>query len=356
MKKYIAFLVIFLMMSTVAKSMSYEQAREQALFLTDKMAYELNLTEEQYDAVYEINLDYLMSITTYDDLYGSYWTARNLDLSYILLDWQYRAFCAASYFYRPLYWAAGVWHFAIYSHYPRRDFFYFGRPNIFHSYRGGHAWRMNGGQSWYKAHPLSGGQRNGIGMRDRFDRGDFGSSNHSGSGNFSGNRANAQKNNSSTQSKGGSTSRGLSRPSGSSSQRTNRESSTRTTVGSSQRGTKGNLAGSRTQSQPKSTFSPKGSASSRGLGANSSTQSRPSSVSSSSGSSLSRGSNIGSSSRGSNMGASSRGSSSSVGRSSGSSSRSSGSVSRGSGSVSHSSGGHSGGSGHSSGGHGGGRR
>ncbi len=340
MKKYIAFLVIFLMMSTVAKSMSYEQAREQALFLTDKMAYELNLTEEQYDAVYEINLDYLMSITTYDDLYGAYWTARNLDLSYILLDWQYRAFCAASYFYRPLYWAAGVWHFAIYSHYPRRDFFYFGRPHIFHTYRGGHAWRMNGGQSWYKAHPISGGQRNGAGMRDRFDRGDFGSSNHSGSGNFSGNRANAPKNNSSAQNKGGSTSKGLSRPGGSSTQRTNRESSTRTTVGANQRGTKGNMGGSRTQSQPKSTFSPKGSSSSRGSSTNSSIQSRPSS-SRTSGSSLSRGSSIGSSSRGS---------SSSISRSSGSVSRSSGSASRGGGSVSHSSGGHSGG------GHGGGHR
>ena len=62
------------MMLTVALSasaMSYEQARERALFLTDKMAYELNLNDEQYEAAYEVNLDYLMSINTYDDLYGS---------------------------------------------------------------------------------------------------------------------------------------------------------------------------------------------------------------------------------------------------------------------------------------------
>ena len=39
-----------------ASAMSYEQARQQALFLTDKMAYELNLTEEQYEAAYEVNL------------------------------------------------------------------------------------------------------------------------------------------------------------------------------------------------------------------------------------------------------------------------------------------------------------
>lgn len=68
---------------TSASAMSYEQARQQALFLTDKMAYELNLTDDQYEAAYETNLDYLMSVNTVDDLYGVYWRQRNLDLSYI---------------------------------------------------------------------------------------------------------------------------------------------------------------------------------------------------------------------------------------------------------------------------------
>ena len=79
-------------------AMSYEQARVQALFLTDKMAYELNLTEAQYEAAYEINLDYLMNVNTVDDLYGMYWSHRNVDLSYILYDWQYRAYVEAAYF------------------------------------------------------------------------------------------------------------------------------------------------------------------------------------------------------------------------------------------------------------------
>lgn len=108
MKKFIIALVaMFMLTFTSASAMSYEQARQQALFLTDKMAYELNLTNDQYEAAYEINLDYLMGVDTYDDLYGIYWRQRNLDLSYILLDWQYRSFCAASYFYRPLYWDGG---------------------------------------------------------------------------------------------------------------------------------------------------------------------------------------------------------------------------------------------------------
>lgn len=172
MKKFITALTALLMLTLTVKAMSYSEAREQALFLTDKMAYELNLSEEQYDAAYEVNLDYLMSINTYDDLYGAYWRARNTDLSYILMDWQYRAFCAANYFYRPLYWTSGVWHFAIYSRYPRRNYFYFGRPNIYVTYRGGHCWRSNGGRSWYRGRTFNHGG-NGFGMRDRFDRGDF---------------------------------------------------------------------------------------------------------------------------------------------------------------------------------------
>ena len=88
MKKYIFTLMAMMTMVVSASAMSYSQAREQALFLTDKMAYELNLNDAQYEAAYEINLDYLMGINTYDDLYGVYWTRRNMDLSYILLDWQ----------------------------------------------------------------------------------------------------------------------------------------------------------------------------------------------------------------------------------------------------------------------------
>lgn len=178
MKKFIIALVAMLTITfTTASAMSYEQARQQALFLTDKMAYELNLTDDQYEAAYEVNLDYLMGINTYDDLYGVYWRQRNLDLSYILLDWQYRAFCDATYFYRPLYWDGGYWHFGIYARYPRRDYFFFGRPHFYVSYRGDHCWRVNGGRSWYHGRaygrPFAGGQPR-MGMRDGFNRGDYG--------------------------------------------------------------------------------------------------------------------------------------------------------------------------------------
>ena len=175
MKKMMMTLVAMLTIAATGKAMSYEQARNEALFLTDKMAYELNLTDEQYEAAYEINLDYLMGVTSYDDVYSTYWERRNLDMSYILFDWQWQAFCAATYFYRPLYWDGGYWHFAIYARYPHRDYFYFGRPVFYASYRGGHAWHVHGGHGYYygrRDHYRPAG-RSHFGMLDRWNRGDY---------------------------------------------------------------------------------------------------------------------------------------------------------------------------------------
>lgn len=175
MKKMMIALVTMLLVAVTGKAMSYEQARNEALFLTDKMAYELNLTEDQYEAAYEINLDYLMGVTSYDDVYGTYWERRNLDMSYILLNWQLNAFRAASYFYRPLYWADGFWHFAIYARYPHRDYFYYGRPVFYATYRGAHAWHVTG-HSWYHGHRdhyIHHHTTTHFGMRDGWDRGDY---------------------------------------------------------------------------------------------------------------------------------------------------------------------------------------
>ena len=176
------FALMMMLTATVsANAMSYEQARNEALFLTDKMAYELNLTDEQYEACYEINLDYLMGVTGRDDVFGTYWERRNLDLSYILLDWQWNAFIAASYFYRPLYWDAGYWHFGIYARYPYRDYFYFGRPLFFDTYRGAHAWHRIGGRGYYHGHSnhFRAPHREHFGMHDRWNRGDFRGNRHS---------------------------------------------------------------------------------------------------------------------------------------------------------------------------------
>lgn len=181
MKKMIFALMVMLTSTMTASAMSYEQARNEALFLTDKMAYELNLTDEQYEAAYEINLDYLMGVAGRDDVFGTYWERRNLDLSYILFDWQWNAYIAASYFYRPLYWEAGYWHFGIYRRYPHRDFFYFGRPHFYATYRGGHAWHIHGTHGYYygRREHFRPTHREHFGMHDRWTRGDFRNLRHS---------------------------------------------------------------------------------------------------------------------------------------------------------------------------------
>ena len=255
MKKLIIMLTALFTMTVSANAMSYEQARQQALFLTDKMAYELNLTEQQYEAAYEVNLDYLMSINTRDDLYGTYWTRRNLDLSYILFDWQYAAYCAATYFYRPLYWDAGYWHFGIYARYPYRDYFYFGRPHFWHTYRGGHAWHNNHGRSWYHGRTFGPHRPQGshVGMRDHHSGGSF--------GNNGGGRGYDNRGNSSGRTFGN--------------MRTNpgRGSSTRQTV--TQEGTNGRSFGSGSSREGRS-FGSGSSTSGRTFGSGSSSYSRPS--------------------------------------------------------------------------------
>ena len=181
MKKLLFTLIAMLSIAVQANAMSYEQARNEALFLTDKMAYELNLNDAQYEAAYEINLDYLMSVTNRYNVFSVSWEHRNCDLQFILYPWQWEAFIAASYFYRPLVWEAGYWHFSVYARYPHRTYFYFGRPHFYATYRGGHSWHHNGGHSYYEHHHHAyhavADRRDHHGMRDRWARGDYNGSN-----------------------------------------------------------------------------------------------------------------------------------------------------------------------------------
>ena len=86
--KKIMFLAVMMVMSISADAISYKIARNDALFLSDKMAHELSLTKEQYEAVYEINLDYLMCLDTHADVFGICWERRNAALRHVLSDWQ----------------------------------------------------------------------------------------------------------------------------------------------------------------------------------------------------------------------------------------------------------------------------
>ena len=124
--KRIIFIFLAAMMSTAVCSaaMSNSKVRKETRFLTDKMAYELNLSTEQYNDVYEINYDFISGIRyLMDDVlrgeewalnrYYDYLDVRNDDLRWVLNNRQYGRFMQAAYFYRPVYVSGGRWSFSV---------------------------------------------------------------------------------------------------------------------------------------------------------------------------------------------------------------------------------------------------
>lgn len=167
MKRMLLSLALVLGFSLSAGAMSYDEARQQAWFLTDKMAYELNLTPEQYDRAYQVNLDYLMSLRTASDCYGHYWNYRNIDMRCILFDWQYTLYSTIEYFFRPVRWVRSSWYYPVFDHY-RRGYYYFSRPTVYVSYHGG-GWHRRGHNDVSPYHGMN--FRPGHGMRDRYHQG-----------------------------------------------------------------------------------------------------------------------------------------------------------------------------------------
>ncbi|MGN0087145.1 MAG: hypothetical protein ACI353_06465 [Alloprevotella sp.] len=165
MKKFLLSLFSLLVLNALPlQALRLADAQREAWFLTDKMAYELNLTPEQYERAYEVNLEYFLSVNRKKDCLGYYWNYRNADFRYILFDWQYTLYTSIDYFYRPLRWINHSWHFAVCDHY-RRGYYYFERPRIYVSYTGGH-WHR---RSHNDISPYRGwAPRPASGMRDHY--------------------------------------------------------------------------------------------------------------------------------------------------------------------------------------------
>lgn len=150
MKKVIITLAIALTAVTQSFAMSHNEIRENARFLSDRMAYELGLTPQQYEDCYEINYDFLTSIDPVMDgvVYGhevaienyyDYLDYRNEDLRYVLNSMQYAAFMDLDYFFRPIYTSAGRWFFRVHQVYHDLTHYYYDVPSIYHHYHGAHA-------------------------------------------------------------------------------------------------------------------------------------------------------------------------------------------------------------------------
>ena len=123
MKTRITLMVAMMTIAISAAAMPFTEASKKALFLSDKMAYELNLSESQYEAAYEINLDYLLNIDDESDVLGFLWQERNRDLQQVLNDCQYDNYMASDWFYRPFSTTDEGWTLAVYDRYNDDQFF-----------------------------------------------------------------------------------------------------------------------------------------------------------------------------------------------------------------------------------------
>ncbi len=166
MKKLFFSLILSMAAWMGANAMSFNRAQAEALYLTDKMAYELNLNDQQYNDAYEINLDYFLRIDSPSDVAGMYYDYRLHDLRCILHDWQYSLLYATDYFLRPILWRAGGWYFPIYSYY-NRGYFYYSHPTVYVSYRGGHSRYYHNAGFYTHRRPVWNGGLRGPRMSDR---------------------------------------------------------------------------------------------------------------------------------------------------------------------------------------------
>lgn len=154
-----------LLLAAPAMASGLGDIRVNARFLTDRMAFELNLTQTQYNDLYEVNYDFFHGIDPYIaamarqesyamDTYYRYLDERNDDLRWILSSAEYVRFMALEYFFRPVYTLNRVCYLRIYTVYPNRNFFYYSRPVHYLTYCGGHSRHHLGGRSFYRArHP-----------------------------------------------------------------------------------------------------------------------------------------------------------------------------------------------------------
>jgi len=166
-------------------AMSTSSIRTNARFISDRMAYELDLSPAQYDDVYEINYDFIYAINRImDDVawgygdainrYYNYLDDRNEDMRYVLTARQYVKFMSNDYFYRPVYTYGRKWNFRIYTIYSNRNFFYFDAPRVYKSYSGGHS-----AKKYYESHHKheihkESAKINGSKNFDNHSRNDFG--------------------------------------------------------------------------------------------------------------------------------------------------------------------------------------
>lgn len=151
MKAIRTFLIGIMMLigtSAFAQPMNYNAIRNNARFLTDRMAYTLGIASmDIIDDIYRINYDYIYGINNYlDDIalgyrYDDYLLMcqeRDYALRMLLGDILWGRLITFDYFYRPIIFENRRWRFGIYAHDYNRGYYHYSVPRYYDGYRGGH--------------------------------------------------------------------------------------------------------------------------------------------------------------------------------------------------------------------------
>lgn len=170
-------------LTATAQPMSYAAMRNNARFLTDRMAYTLGLSSALLDDLYYINFDYICGVNDYlDDVamgyrYDDYMSVvyeRDYALQRLLTPGQWAILMTYDYFYRPISFVNRAWRFAIYAFDRRPNYFYYRTPRLYTSYRGGrffHGMRpaphrnVSGHRPGFRLEPHGGGGHTGNAHR-----------------------------------------------------------------------------------------------------------------------------------------------------------------------------------------------
>ena len=149
-RRLIWMVLCLFVVQTGRAAMTVSEIRNNARFMTDRMAHELSLSSMQRNDVYEINYDFFYGVRDImDDLAYGYTYAidqyynsldlRNEDLSYVLTRRQFERFMNKDYFYRPIYVENKHCTIRLYLEYDNPSFYYFAAPLNFLTYVGIHS-------------------------------------------------------------------------------------------------------------------------------------------------------------------------------------------------------------------------
>lgn len=189
-RTYLIGLMMLIGTSAFAQPMNYNAMRNNARFLTDRMAYTLGITSlDLIDDLYRINFDYIYSINDYlDDIalgyryddYMSICAERDFALRMLLGDLLWNRIVGYDYFYRPILFENHRWRFHIYSYDYNIHHYYCHIPTHFDHYHGGHyithmhphrgiGERGPGMARWdsHRSTMVRGGERGGMTRGDR---------------------------------------------------------------------------------------------------------------------------------------------------------------------------------------------